>query len=431
MPQIKMPENMGGRDFIRVDEVTNKANCNIGSIRIRLWNGLSYLEKWEETFLDNQGRRRLLAEYYCHRHHERRIGSFLDEIAQQIKQNKKRSFKDSNQGRDDAKQQKFSQLSQLEASQSKGDKKPWRFKNAVCPIIKAKHEYIYDRTLGGDHKAHDDKVMQLAFAINSLLDSSAYPHNSVQGFLRWMGVSRSAVDSYLNLNLICSRPVAVGIYDFNNEKGKKIYEWLGLKYKGKIFANEIEAMAQRIVSFQDKILEMTESTSIVVAVMKCGTVNMSTVSTEYYALKYDIVNNVLFHEDVNHCMFRLDQWEAENPKATMLKHLLAGTCDIGVFQLEKTHQTVSQADEYAEYNESQWSKRSQSSNSASHFIGILLDETNQAEYKEETDPYVHESLVWNHNNLDRRSEAEAKALYDWRGIKSGMNLKTYTQPQTK
>ena len=36
MPQIKMPENMGGRDFVRVDEVTNKANCNIGSIKIRL-----------------------------------------------------------------------------------------------------------------------------------------------------------------------------------------------------------------------------------------------------------------------------------------------------------------------------------------------------------------------------------------------------------
>ena len=90
-----------------------------------------------------------------------------------------------------------------------------------------------------------------------------------------MGTEKSILGSYLTLNLVCSRPIALGVYDHKNQVREKTYDWFSLKYKGKIFARDIEAMTKLELSFQDRILEMTESNSIIVAVMKYASANIT------------------------------------------------------------------------------------------------------------------------------------------------------------
>ena len=241
-----------------------------------------------------------------------------------------------------------------------------------------------------------------------------------------MGTVKHCADSYMALNLICHRPVAMAIYDINNQPQQKIYEWFNLRFKGKIFAREIEGMAQRTLSFQDRIVEMTECNSIVIAVMKYLSANLHSVTTEYYGLKYDMENNVLYHEDGEGYMFRLDEWGKEHSEAKLLRDILDRACDIGVFQLEKRYETISQAEAFIDFTPPTRKYACENSNSAYHFFGIT-----STKYGEVTDPNVHETVKWDFHEVEDKSLEEIKKVYKRAGLTRDMRLRDNNPAQTK
>ena len=75
----------------------------------------------------------------------------------------------------------------------------------------------------------------------------------------------------------------------------KQYDWIGLQFRMRITALDIENIIAGRYNLQDLVLEGTESNSLLFAVHSYRCEALDSTEMNYYAVKYDSKKDVLFH----------------------------------------------------------------------------------------------------------------------------------------
>ena len=206
------------------------------------------------------------------------------------------------------------------------------------------------------------------------------------------------------LILQSKRPFApiVNNHDYmlgSRDDSRKSINWLRLQPRLCISANDIHNILEGRYSFQDLILEGTEGNALLLAVQHYQA-GWEAVKTDYYALKYDPYQNILFWEDWRQQHWRLDKYH-QTQRRPALDRILGQACQIWVFQIVKSHTTLNQQDQYEEQEfGGNLDIHSVISNSATNFIGLRMDAYGVFRYERKTDPSIwYKKCDWDSSRL--------------------------------
>ena len=125
-------------------------------------------------------------------------------------------------------------------------------------------------------------------------------------------------------------------------------------------------------NLQDLVLEGTEGNSLLFAVHSYRFDTLDTM-LRYYAVKYDPLQDILFHEDPKSVHWRLDKYSGSEERQ-FHDQLLLNCCQINIFQVVKQYVTHDQQDQFSEKftGMADWREYPNLPNSATHFQGLRM-----------------------------------------------------------